>query len=146
MKTLLVSLLLFAFAQGAQAAPVALNEMNSKKLYNTLAAYGLRDPYPADMQTREWAKPVICQKVTSPSVSYTCLLHDEFHNMNVQKTGLVAKQLYMFVMGVNGADCEEYKCITKTTDIKCIYWWPNKNNPPPRRYLCVIEQISAGLD
>ena len=146
MKSLLVGLILVVFAQGANAAPVLFNEGQSKKLYNVLAEFGLRTPFPADMQTREWAKPVICARTTNGGIHYKCLLHDEFHNVNVQKTGLVAKKLYNIVKGVNGANCEGYQCITQTTDIKCIYWWPNKDNPPERRYLCAVEQISAGLE
>ncbi len=141
MKSLLVSLLLFAFAQAAQAVPVALNEGQSKKLYNVLAAYGLRTAFPAEMQTREWAKPVLCQRAVNGGVNYTCLLHDEFHNVNVQKTGMVAKKLYYFLKDVNGAVCEGPKCFTRTADIKCIYWWPNKDNPPERRYLCAIDKF-----
>lgn len=143
MKSLLVSLILFAFAQAAHAVPVELNEGHSKKLYNVLAAYGLRTPFPVEMQTREWAKPAICQKTVNGGVTYTCLLHDEFHNVNVQKYGLVAKKLYHILADVNGVFCEGPKCFTRSPDIKCIYWWPNKDNPPRRRYLCWIDRILA---
>ena len=145
MKSLLICMLLLAFSQGAHAAAVTLNEGQSKKLYNALAVFGLKTPYPAGMQTREWAKPVICARdAMMGGVKYTCLLHDEFHNVNVQKSGMAAKNIYLAVKGVNAADCEGSRCITKTPDIKCIYYWPNKDNPPERRYICVIEQISAG--
>ena len=145
MKSLLICMLLLAFSQGANAAAVNLNEGQSKKLYNALAVFGLRTPYPAGMQTREWAKPVICVRDSGMGgVTYTCLLHDEFHDVNVQKSGMAAKNIYLAVKAVNGAQCEGYRCLTKTEDIKCIYYWPNKNNPPERRYICMIEQISAG--
>lgn len=146
MKSLLISILLLVFAQGAQAAPVLLNEGQSHKLYSALAVFGLRTPFPADYQTREWAKPVICARdVGMGGVTYTCLLHDEFHNVNVQKTGMASKNIYLALKGVNGADCEGNRCIARSTDVKCIYYWPNKQRPPERKYLCAIEQISAGL-
>lgn len=146
MKKLLISLMLLAFAHTAQAVPLNLNEGQSKKLYNILAEFGLRTPHPAEMQTREWAKPVVCARTVNGGVTYACLLHDEFHNVNVLKEGLIAKKLYNIVKGVNGASCEGVRCVTRTEDIKCIYWWPNKDNPPQRRYLCAIDQISAGLN
>lgn len=46
MKSLLICMLLLAFSQGAHAATVTLNEGQSKKLYNALAVFGLRTPYP----------------------------------------------------------------------------------------------------
>lgn len=142
MKSLLVSLLLFAFAQAAQAVPVALNEWQSKKLYNVLAAYGLRTAFPAEMQTREWAKPVLCQRlITIGADAYTCILHDNFHGGNVTRTGAVAKKLYDFIGLVNPIVCEGPKCFARTDDIKCIYFWPNKDNPPERRYLCAIDKF-----
>jgi len=147
MKSLMISILLFAFAQTAQAAPVLLNEGQSKKLYNALAVFGLRTPHPADYQTREWAKPVICARdVAMGGVTYTCLLHDEFHNVNVQKSGMAAKNIYLALKAVNGADCEGSRCISRSTDVKCIYYWPNKQRPPERRYLCAIEPISAAVE
>lgn len=145
MKSLLMSLLFFAFTQGAQAAPLNLNEGQSKKIYNILASFGLRLAFPVEMQTREWAKPAACLREVNGGIHYTCLVHDEFRNVNVQRTGMVAKKLYDFIKGVNGANCEGARCLTSTKDIKCIYWWPNKDNPPPRRYQCQIDQITAEL-
>lgn len=145
MKSLLIGMLLLAFAQGAQAAPLNLNEGQSKKLYTILAGFGLRLTAPADMQTREWAKPAACIREVNGGIHYTCLVHDEFRNMNVQRTGMVAKKLYQFIKGINGANCEGARCLTTTKEIKCIYYWPNKDNPPPRRYLCQIDKISADL-
>lgn len=144
MKSLFVSLMLVVFAQGAHAAPFALNDGLSKKLYNILAGFGLREDYPATMQTREWAHPAVCVREINMGVSYTCLVHDEIHNVNLQKTGVVAKNLYHFIKSINGDDCEGRRCLTRTEDIKCIYWWPNKDNPPERRYACLIDKISAG--
>lgn len=144
MKSLLVSLVLVIFAQIASAAPLALNESNSKKLYNILATFGLRTPYPAGMQTREWAHPAVCAKAANGAVSYKCVIHDEFRNINVEQTGANAKKLYNFIRSINAAQCEGIYCVTRTEDIKCIYYWPNKDNPPERRYACLIDQISAG--
>ncbi|WP_409478212.1 hypothetical protein [Pseudobdellovibrio sp. HCB154] len=140
MKSLLVSLLLVAFTQSAHAVAIELNEGQSKKLYNILAEFGLRTPYPPGMQTREWAKPAVCVKTVNSGVSYACLVHDEFHNVNVQRTGFVAKKLYQFIHGVNAPVCEGARCIVRTDDIKCAYYWPNKDNPPPRRYWCAIDK------
>ena len=140
MKSLLVSLLLVVFAQSVHAVAIDLNEGQSKKLYNILAQFGLRMPYPPGMQTREWAKPAVCAKTVNGGVSYACIVHDEFHNVNVERSGLVAKKLYQFINGVNAAVCEGPRCFVRTDEIRCIYWWPNKDNPPPRRYLCSIDK------
>lgn len=145
MKSLLISLLLVVFAQGVQAAAHNLNEGQSKKLYNILASFGLRQDYPALMQTREWAMPAACIREVNGGVHYRCVVHDEIHNMNVERTGMLAKKLYDFIKGVNGANCEGYRCLTTTKDIKCIYFWPNKHEPPVRHYACQIDKISAGL-
>lgn len=139
MKSLLVCLLLIAFAQGAQA--VNLSEGQSKKLYNVLAGYGLRTPNPATMQTLEWAKPAICLKEVNGGVHYSCQVHDEFHNVNVVRTGSLAKKLYHYLWSVNGAICEGARCLTRSPEVRCIHWWPNKDNPPRIRYLCDIVAI-----
>lgn len=140
MKSLLISLLIFVFAQAAQADPVELDEVQSKKLYNVLAAYGLRMPFPADRQTREWAIPVNCEKIINGSVSYTCQVHDEYHHVDVQRTGSIAKKLYDFIYAVNGQYCSSDTCLTTSLEVTCVYWWPNKDNPPPRPYRCVIDR------
>lgn len=146
MKSLLVSLLLFAFAQGAHAALLPLNEGQSKKIYTILAGYGLRDPRPAQMETLEWAKPAVCLREVNGGIHYTCQVHDNFHNTNVQRTGMLAKKLYDFIKGVNGANCEGNRCLTTTKEIQCTHYWPNKDNPPPRHYFCQIDKISAGMN
>ncbi|MES2802969.1 MAG: hypothetical protein V4654_10790 [Bdellovibrionota bacterium] len=143
MKSLLVSLLLFAFAQGVQAAPFDLNEWHSKKLYNALASFGLRVSVPASMQTREWAQPALCGKFVNGVTTYKCVVHDEFRNLNVERTGAAAKKLYNILYSYYGATCEGGDCLSRAPDIKCIYWWPNKDNPPPRRYLCTLEGIPS---
>lgn len=140
MKSLLVSLLLFVFAQGAHAALINLNEWQSKKLYNILGSYGLRKAFPIEMQTREWAKPAVCQKLVNSGASYTCVVHDEFRNMNVVRHGGIAKKLYDFLATINTPVCEGPKCFARTNEIRCIHWWPNKDNPPLRRYLCSIDK------
>lgn len=143
MKTFLVSLLLFAFAQGAHALPVELNEWHSKKLYNILAGFGLRTPNPPAMQTLEYAKPAICLKLLNSGTHYTCAVHDELHNTNVEKSGALAKKLYDYLKWANGEQCEGPKCYARSPAVQCIYWWPNKDNPPPRRYACVIYRIPS---
>lgn len=140
MKSLLVSLCLLVTGQFAHAVAIELNEGQSKKLYNILAEFGLRTPYPPGMQTREWAKPAICLKVVNGAATYTCLVHDELKNVNVEKTGLVAKKLYQMIDTVNAPVCEGNRCLIRTEDIKCAHYWPNKDNPPPRRYWCAIEK------
>lgn len=145
MKSLLISLLLFSFAQIAQADVVELSEGQSKKLFNVLADFGLQEAYPAELQTRQWAKPAVCVKeATGGDVSYGCQLNDEIRNVNVQKTGSAAKKLYKIIEDVNDADCEDGVCIIFAPEIQCVYWWLNKDNPPSRRYRCVIEkQVSS---
>ena len=145
MKTLLVSLLLAVFAQSAHATLTPLDEMQSKKMYNILAGFGLRTPEPPTKQTLEWAKPAACLREVNGGIHYTCLVHDNFHNMNVERTGMLAKKLYDFIKSVNGANCEGAKCLTTTKEIQCTYYWPIKGYPTPKRYYCQIDKISAGL-
>lgn len=142
MKSLFISLCLLVCSQFAQAAPVELNEWQSKKLYNILASFGLRTPNPPTKQTNEWAHPAQCIKVVNGGVSYACLVHDQFHNVNVQRTGALAKKLYDMINLVNPALCGGDRCTVRTPDIKCIYYWPNKHHPPLRRYWCAIEKYT----
>lgn len=140
MKSLLVSLLLVVFAQGAKAETVNLDQTLSKELYHILAVFGLRTQFPADMQTREWAHGADCAKIVNSGAHYTCLVHDQFHSMNVQKTGSVAKKLYDMIALANPIVCGADRCLTRTSDIKCTYYWPNKYNSPEVRYFCQMDK------
>lgn len=144
MKTLLVTMLLCIFAQSAQAANIELSEGQSKKLYNILATFGLRHDFPADRQTHEWLKPVKCLKSVEDGLYYICEGVDKMTGEVVSRTGTPARKLYDLLVQYNGKVCNiEGRCNTASPNIYCIYYWPNKDNPPPRHYRCTVEQPLA---
>ena len=140
MKSLLVTLLLFTFTQTSYAA-FSLDQVASKKVYNALAAFGLRWDEPTLLRTDEWAKPVKCLKEVEDGVHYLCLVHDQFRNVNVTKSGAAANKLYELVSIYKGTTCGlDGRCSTFAPDIKCIHNWKRKGSPQPETYYsCLFE-------
>lgn len=141
MKPLFVSLLLFTITLVAQAETVDFKERQSKKLYNILADLGLKSDFPAEKQTRQWAKPAVCVKESAAgATAYGCQIHDQLKGESSQSTGSVAKKLYDFLVDVNGANCEDGVCVVVAPDIQCAYSWSDQNGPFARRYRCAVEK------
>lgn len=135
MKSLLVSLLLLAFTQTTYAD---LSEGASKKMYNILADWGAPKTDLPNLRTLEWVSAVQCTK-RADDLNHICKLHDVFHDRDVIKTKSAAKPLYDILAKHAGNLCENGVCVTGAERIRCIHWWKNKFNPPPRLYKCRIE-------
>ena len=140
MKSLLISLLIFTYAQSSFSA-TTIYKSAAKNVYNALAIFGLKVNDATQNRTVEWAHPVKCLKTVEDGLYYICNVHDEYRNITRTKTGTAAKKHYDLIKMYNGEFCgQEGSCNIYSPDIKCIHNWPNKDYPPEFEYQCIIEK------
>lgn len=149
MKSLLVSLVLCAFVQSANAlpfVPIDLNEDESKKMYNVLAEWGTRYNDSTNKKTIEWVTAVECVKTTANV--FGCKVFDQIYGVEYRKVGPIAMRLYNMLATHVGARCalDRGDCYTSAAEIRCTHWWNNKHNPPIRLYECrIVKEVPAAV-
>jgi hypothetical protein len=141
MKTLLVSLLLVAFAQTTHARQ--LSEGDSQKLFFVLAAMGTTMFDPENKRTVESVSDVNCFVAINNGLKAECSLFNDLYGRPIVLKKYAAIPLNLILGKVAGVMCDVFsgQCLSSATNISCTYWWKNApaNPQPNRKYICEIE-------
>lgn len=139
MKTFLVSLLLFAITQTAQARE--LSESNSKQLFFVLAAMGTTYFDSENKRTIESISDAQCFAAINNGLKVECSLFNDLYNRPIVVKKFAAVPLNLILGKVNGVVCDvtSGQCYSSAESIQCTYWWKNSNGPAGRKYVCEIN-------